>query len=133
MPRIFSQNLLTLPLTLPLTENRGLGPRFIYGRRSLPSKNDLDFKDFKDFDFICLAFRINTLIIWSSRAMNFFTSTLRWWETVCMVQSPPLIIPHHNLIIQFFQPLPQKHHSVSFPGKHCPDRRTRLLRDFLYR
>jgi hypothetical protein len=69
-PRIFSQSqkpsqkLLTLrreaahvvPLTF-LPENEGLGPEFIYGRRSLPSKNDLkdfdfkDFKDFKDFDF----------------------------------------------------------------------------------
>jgi len=33
-----------------LTENRGFSPRFIYGRRSLPSK-----KDFKDFDFMGLA------------------------------------------------------------------------------
>jgi hypothetical protein len=37
-------NVLTLPLTL--TENAGFSPAFIYGRRSLPSKNDLDFKAF---------------------------------------------------------------------------------------
>jgi len=37
-------------LTLQLTENRGFSPRFIYGRRSLPSKND-----FKDFDFLVIS------------------------------------------------------------------------------
>jgi len=53
MPRIFNQNqsqsLLTLPLTL--TEVRGFSPRTIYGRRSLPSKNDFKAFDFKDLDF----------------------------------------------------------------------------------
>jgi len=44
-----------LTLTLQLTENRGFSPRFIYGRRSLPSKKEFDFKDFKDFDFMGLA------------------------------------------------------------------------------
>jgi len=45
-------SVLTLILTLPLTENRGFSPRFIYGRRSLPSKNEFDFKefDFKEKD-----------------------------------------------------------------------------------
>jgi hypothetical protein len=56
-PRIFNQNqsqrLLTLTLrreaahVVPLTfllEYEGLGPEYIYGRRSLPSKNELDFK-----------------------------------------------------------------------------------------
>jgi len=42
-------NLLTL--TLQLTENRGFSPRFIYERRSLSSKKEFDFKDFKAFDF----------------------------------------------------------------------------------
>jgi len=40
---------------LPLTENRGFSPRFIYGRRSLPSKKDFKEFDFKDFDFMGLA------------------------------------------------------------------------------
>jgi hypothetical protein len=31
-----------VPLTLILIENAGLGPAFIYGRRSLPSKNEFD-------------------------------------------------------------------------------------------
>jgi len=38
-------------LTLILTENAGLGPAFIYGRRSLPSKKAFKDFDFKDFDF----------------------------------------------------------------------------------
>jgi hypothetical protein len=65
-PRIFSQHQhqrqrqKTLTLTLRreaahvvkltfLPENEGLGPEFIYGRRSLPSKYEFDFKA---FDFI---------------------------------------------------------------------------------
>ena len=53
-PRIFNQNQSQKILTLPLTENRGFSPRFIYGRRSLPSKKDFYFKefDFNDFDLI---------------------------------------------------------------------------------
>jgi hypothetical protein len=34
-----------------LTENRGFSPRFIYGRRSLPSKNEFKEFDFKVFSF----------------------------------------------------------------------------------
>jgi hypothetical protein len=34
-------------LTLPLLENEGFSPEFIYERRSLSSKNELDLKDFE--------------------------------------------------------------------------------------
>jgi len=43
---------LTLTLTLQLTENEGFSPEFIYERRSLSSKKEFDFKDFKGFDFL---------------------------------------------------------------------------------
>jgi len=47
---------LKLMLKLPLTENRGFSPRFIYERarlRALSSKYEFDFKDFdfNEFDF----------------------------------------------------------------------------------
>jgi hypothetical protein len=47
---------LILVLTLPLTENEGFSPEFIYERarlRALSSKYEFDFKefDFKEFDF----------------------------------------------------------------------------------
>jgi hypothetical protein len=49
--------ILTLPLTLTLTENEGFSPEFIYERarlRALSSKYEFDFKefDFKRFLFI---------------------------------------------------------------------------------
>jgi len=41
-------------LTLPLTEYAGFSPAYIYERRSLSSKNEFDFKDFKEFDFLII-------------------------------------------------------------------------------
>jgi len=43
---------------LQLTENEGLGPEFIYERRSLSSKNDFKDFDFKDFDLKILILRL---------------------------------------------------------------------------
>jgi len=49
-PRIFNQNQSQSHqkrlFLLTLTEVRGFSPRTIYGRRSLPSKKDFDFKEF---------------------------------------------------------------------------------------
>jgi hypothetical protein len=57
---------LKLLLTLPLTENEGFSPEFIYERarlRALSSKYEFDFKDFdfKEFDFNNLTLMILTL------------------------------------------------------------------------
>jgi uncharacterized protein (TIGR02145 family) len=63
---------LTLPLTLPLTENRGFSPRFIYERarlRALSSKYEFDF----NLNLILKILMILTLIK-GAYCMNLFTT-----------------------------------------------------------
>jgi hypothetical protein len=52
-------------LKLTLTEVRGFSPRTIYGRRSLPSKKDLNDFDFKEFDFNNLTLKKLILMIFA--------------------------------------------------------------------
>jgi hypothetical protein len=70
---------LTLKLTLPLTENEGFSPEFIYERarlRALSSKYEFEF-DFKEFDFNCFYLNKKSNQIRRKVIMNFLTNHVK--------------------------------------------------------